>query len=151
MAENVNKYLDKDGVKYLWDKAEGIYVKKVDGKGLSEENYSSKEKQKLAGLENYELPAASDSALGGIKIGDGLSIDENGVVKTVYNPEMPVEWDDIQDLPTTLEGYGITDAATKEELEEVREEVSKVYKYKGKVATKADLDIGQIEVLNLPT
>ena len=138
MAEN--KYLDSEGVKYLWDKAAGIYVKQEAGKGLSEENYSAAEKDKLAGLENYELPFASGDSLGGIKIGDGLHIDENGVVKTVYNPEMPVEWEDIQDVPTTLEGYGITDAATKEELEEVREAVSKVYKYKGSVPTVADLD-----------
>ena len=137
MAEN--KYIDGAGVKYLWDKAANIYVKQEQGKGLSEENYSQAEKEKLAGLENYDLPTASFDTLGGIKIGDGLSVDENGVVKTVYNPEMPVEWDDIQDVPTTLEGYGITDAATKEELEEVKETVSKVYKYKGQVNTAADL------------
>ena len=138
MAEN--KYLDSAGVKYLWDKAANTYVKQESGKGLSEENYSSEEKNKLAGLENYTLPAASDDSLGGIKIGDGLSIDENGVVKTVYNPEMPVEWDDIHDVPTTLEGFGITDAATKDELEEVRTEVSKAYRFKGSVETRADLD-----------
>ena len=137
MAEN--KYLDSNGVKYLWDKAANTYVKQEEGKGLSQENYSTAEKEKLAGLENYELPAASGNSLGGIKIGEGLHIDENGVVKTVYNPEMPVEWDDIQDVPTTLEGYGITDAATKDELEEVREAVSKVYKYCGQVQTVADL------------
>lgn len=141
MDELTNKkYLDIEGVKHLWDKAANIYVKQEAGKGLSEENYSSTEKDKLAGLENYVLPAASDASLGGIKIGDGLSIDENGVVKTVYNPEMPVEWDDIQDLPTTLEGYGITDAATLAQLEEVRTEVSKAYHFKGSVNTRADLD-----------
>ena len=140
MADYANKYLDAEGVKHLWDKGDRIYQKKENGKGLSSNDYTTVEKEKLAGLENYELPNASADSLGGIKIGEGLHIDENGVVKTVYNPEMPVEFDDIQDLPTTLEGYGITDAATKSELEEVREEVSKVYKYKGKVATRADLD-----------
>jgi len=136
----MSKYLDSTGVKYLWDKASEIYLKKESGKGLSDENFTTEEKEKLADLENYELPAASSEALGGIKVGDGLSIDENGVVRTVYNPEMPVEWDDIQDAPTTLEGYGITDAATKDELEEVRTAVSKVYKYCGKVAKVADLE-----------
>lgn len=140
MADYTNKYLDSEGVKYLWDKGEQIYQKKEQGKGLSSNDYTKAEKDKLAELENYDLPNASAETLGGIKIGEGLHIDENGVVKTVYNPEMPVEFDDIQNLPTTLEGYGITDAATKSELEEVREEVSKVYKYKGKVATRADLD-----------
>lgn len=140
MSEVANKYLDSAGVKHLWDKANEIYLKKETGKGLSEENYTAEEKAKLAELENYELPAATAESLGGIKIGDGLAVDENGVVHTVHNPEMPVGWDDIQDLPTTLEGYGITDAATKAELEAVRTSVSKVYKYCGKVATVADLN-----------
>ncbi len=135
-----NKYLDSAGVKHLWNKAEEIYLKKEAGKGLSEENYTSQEKEKLAELKNYELPAASENSLGGIKIGDGLKIDENGVVHTIYNPEMAVEWSDIQSVPTTLEGYGITDAATKAEVEEVRSAVSKVYKYCGKVPTIADLE-----------
>ena len=136
MAEN--KYLDSVGVKHLWDKAAQIYVKQEEGKGLSDENYSAEEKEKLAGLENIKV--ASDEQLGGIKIGAGLAIDENGVAHTIYNPEMPVDWDTIEDKPTTLEGYGITDAATKEELEAVEEKVTKVYKYKGKVQTVADLD-----------
>ena len=140
MSEYANKYLDSAGVKHLWDKAASIYVKQESGKGLSDENYTAEEKEKLEGLENYELPAASNDGLGGIKIGAGLAIDANGVAHTVYNPEMPVEWDIIEDKPSTLEGYGITDAATKEELEAVEEKVSKVYKYCGKVATKADLD-----------
>ena len=134
------KYLDSEGVKYLWNKAEGTYVKQEEGKGLSENDYTDAEKAKLAELENYELPAASSDGLGGIKIGAGLAIDENGVAHTTYNPEMPVEWNTIEDKPTTLQGYGITDAATKNELEEVRTAVSRVYKYKGKVATEADLD-----------
>lgn len=139
MAET-NKYLDSAGVKHLWDKAANIYVKQEEGKGLSEENYSAAEKDKLAGLENYDLPTASAETLGGIKIGDGLSVDEEGVVHTVYNPEMGVEWSKIEDTPSTLEGYGITDAATKEQLAAVEEKVTKVYKYKGKVATVADLE-----------
>ena len=158
MADLEKKYLDKSGAKYLWDKAANTYVKQEEGKGLSEANYTATEKEKLARLENYELPAASGNELGGIKIGEGLHIDENGVVKTVYNPEMPIEWDDIQDVPTTLEGYGITDAVTSDQfdnvvqaiddeistldgkIDDVREEVSKAYHFKGSVNTRADLD-----------
>jgi len=139
MADN-EKYLDRAGTKYLWDKAKNLYQKKEAGKGLSSNDFTDPEKEKLAGLENYELPAASAESLGGVKVGDGLHIDENGVLETVYNPQMDVEWESIIDTPTTLEGFGITDAATKDELEEVREEVTKLYKYKGSVPTKADLD-----------
>ena len=134
-----NKYLDSAGVKYLWDKAKDIYQPKEAGKGLSSNDYSTAEKEKLAGLENYSLPSASADTLGGIKIGDGLHVDENGVVNTVYNPAMDVEWDSIIDTPTTLEGFGITDAATKDELEEVKEEVSKVYHFCGSVNTFDEL------------
>lgn len=37
-----------------------------------------------------------------------------------------VKWSDISDTPTTLEGYGIEDAATSEELSEVKEAVSEL-------------------------
>lgn len=140
MADYANKYVDAAGVKYLWDKAEDIYMKKDGSKVLSDENFTSVEKAKLADLENYSLPNASAETLGGIKIGDGLAVDENGVVRTVNNPAMDVDWQNVTSLPSTLEGYGITDAATKAELEAVKTDVSKVYKYKGKVATVADLD-----------
>lgn len=86
-----NKFLDAEGVKYLWDKAQGIYIKQEPGKTLSDENYTTVEKQKLAGLTSYELPAASEETLGGIKIGTGLAIDENGIVSATGEAEAEVE------------------------------------------------------------
>ena len=62
----------------------GNKVDKVTGKGLSTNDYTTTEKNKLAGIEananNYTLPKASGTVLGGIKIGNNLKIDENGVV-----------------------------------------------------------------------
>lgn len=55
-------------------------VDKVTGKGLSTNDYTTAEKQKLAGLNNYELPKASSSTLGGIKVGTNLSINSDGVL-----------------------------------------------------------------------
>ena len=46
----------------------------------TDNNYTTLEKNKLSTLVNYSLPIASNSILGGIKIGVGLSIDSNGVV-----------------------------------------------------------------------
>jgi len=43
-------------------------------------SYTTEEQTKLAGLENYTLPTASSNTLGGVKIGDNLSIDQNGVL-----------------------------------------------------------------------
>lgn len=57
-------------------------VDKIDGKGLSTNDYTNDEKNKLAELENYTLPIASNTELGGIKVGENLRIDENGVLNS---------------------------------------------------------------------
>ena len=63
-------------------------VDKVSGKGLSTNDYTTAEKTKLAGIaekaNNYTLPTASSSILGGIKVGDGLIID-SGVLSLKDN------------------------------------------------------------------
>ena len=83
----MSKYLDQDGVLYFWQKLKtllGGKVDKVSGKGLSTNDYTTTEKNKLAGIadsaNNYTLPTASSSTKGGVKIGDGLSIDSEGVL-----------------------------------------------------------------------
>lgn len=55
-------------------------VDKIDGKGLSTNDYTNDEKNKLAKLENYTLPIASNTKLGGIKIGENLTITEDGIL-----------------------------------------------------------------------
>ena len=59
-------------------------VDKEDGKVLSTNDYTTEEKEKLAGLNNYTLPAATSSALGGVKSGGDITVDANGAV-TVNN------------------------------------------------------------------
>lgn len=62
-------------------------------------------------LTKKQLPTASASVLGGIKVGDGLSIDTNGVLKVTSGGEASsIEWSGVKNTPTTLAGYGITDA-----------------------------------------
>ena len=65
-------------------------VDKVSGKGLSTEDYTTAEKTKLSGIaegaNNYSLPTASASVLGGIKVGDNLAIDSTtGVLSGNYS------------------------------------------------------------------
>lgn len=61
----------------------GNKVDKESGKGLSTNDYTTAEKNKLSGIadnaNNYTLPTASGSVLGGVKVGEGLSI-SNGVL-----------------------------------------------------------------------
>ena len=82
-------------------------VDKVSGKGLSTNDYTTAEKNKLAGLANYTLPIASSTALGGVKVGANLSISEEGVLSAI---EKTVDLTPYAKKATTLAGYGITDA-----------------------------------------
>ena len=61
-----------------------------------------------------ELPIASTTQIGGIKIGAGLSVTENGTLSaTGGGTADAVEWNNVLDKPTTIAGYGITDAVSK--------------------------------------
>ena len=58
-----------------------------------------------------DIPIASATQLGGVKIGAGLSVTENGVLSaTGGGTADAVEWNNVLDKPTTISGYGITDA-----------------------------------------
>ena len=59
-------------------------VNKVEGKGLSTNDYTTPEKNKLAAIEaeanKYVLPAATASALGGVKIGSNITLADGGTI-----------------------------------------------------------------------
>ena len=59
-------------------------VDKVEGKGLSTNDYTTHEKNKLAAIEaeanKYVLPAATASALGGVKIGSNITLANGGTI-----------------------------------------------------------------------
>lgn len=59
-------------------------VDKVEGKGLSTNDYTTPEKKKLAAIEaeanKYVLPAATASALGGVKIGSNITLADGGTI-----------------------------------------------------------------------
>ena len=59
-------------------------VDKVEDKGLSTNDYTTPEKNKLAAIEaeanKYILPAATASALGGVKIGSNITLADGGTI-----------------------------------------------------------------------
>lgn len=59
-------------------------VDKVEDKGLSTNDYTTPEKNKLAAIEaeanKYVLPAATASALGGVKIGSNITLADGGTI-----------------------------------------------------------------------
>ena len=91
-------------------------VDKVSGKGLSTNDYTTAEKNKLAGIaanaNNYTLPTASDSTLGGIKTGF-VSTDTKKAVK-LQDGKAYVEIDstniEINDIPNaeSFYSYGVS-------------------------------------------
>ena len=61
---------------------------------------SAADKQKLDGLSNYTLPIASATALGGIKLGSGLSVTNDGTVNVSADVVAgSVEWNSIKNKP----------------------------------------------------
>lgn len=94
---DVQSFLNNDKLLYLLQKFKtqlSGYVKKVDGKGLSTNDYTTEEKNKLVGIENnannYSLPTASNTTLGGVKVGSGLDIDETGSLSAQKLPDVAV-------------------------------------------------------------
>lgn len=111
----MSKYLDNNGVLYLWGKIKALVggkVDKVEGKGLSTNDFTNELKTKVDGLQNYTLPAASATTLGGVKVGAGFNVAEDGTITATA-----ASWDDIQGKP----------------------DFSSVYNYKGSVANVAAL------------
>lgn len=116
----MSKFLDENGLLYLWGKMKtllGGKVDKAEGKGLSSNDFTTDEKTKLARLENYTLTAATADTLGGVKVGPRLSISD-GVLSADE-----ASWDSITGKP---------ELALKSDL-------ASLYRYKGSVTNYASL------------
>ncbi|WP_295749594.1 hypothetical protein [uncultured Oscillibacter sp.] len=122
----MSKWLDSNGVLYLWAKIKSLAagkVDKVEGKGLSSNDFTSAEKTKLEGLENYTLPAATAETLGGVKVGAGLNVVDGLLSATGGGTADSVDWSNIQNKP---------DLALKSDI-------TGLYKYKGSKVNYAAL------------
>ena len=119
-------------------------VDKVEGKVLSSNDYTTAEKEKLAGLSNYnDTEIKADIA----KKANATDV----YTQTQVNTELGKKADKttVESLTTTvngkankattISGYGITDAYTKKEVDA---KVTSVYKYKASVANEAALPTG---------
>ncbi|WP_301860455.1 hypothetical protein [uncultured Megasphaera sp.] len=79
--------------------AVGNKVDKVNGKGLSTNDFTAAYKTKLDGLSNYVLPAASTETLGGVKAGTGVTIAEDGTISADIGTQIvPITNDQIDAL-----------------------------------------------------
>lgn len=122
----MSKFLDENGLLYLWGKIKtlvGGKVDKVEGKGLSTNDFTAAEKAKLESLENYTLPTATADTLGGVKVGAGLNINQGVLSATGGGTADSVDWSNVQNKP---------DLALKSDL-------TSIYRYKGSVQNYASL------------
>ena len=89
-TEAISKLINQ--IKALQNKTvdlSGYYTKtETDSKYVAKQGYvefTQDEKNKLSGLNNYTLPAASADTLGGVKVGTGLAINSSGVLSASVN------------------------------------------------------------------
>lgn len=155
----------------LITKLNGLFVRKEIGKGLSSNDYTAAEKEKLAGVaagaNNYVLPAPTASTLGGVKAGNNVTISADGTISAVQGK---VDLSPYAKKGTTLAAYGITDAkiangvitlgtntitpltqhqslaeyAKSADIDRTyakKADITTVYKYRGSVNTYADLPV----------
>lgn len=99
----------------------GNKVDKVAGYGLSKNDFNDTLLAKLNGIEaganRYVLPTASATVKGGAMIGSGLMMASEVLSVNLNASHIPaLDWSKITTgKPTTLGGYGITDAYTRAE------------------------------------
>lgn len=98
------KYLDENGLLYFWGKiktALSAKVDKVDGKSLSTNDYTSTEKNKLAGIEAGANKTTVDSALS--------STSTNPVQNKVVNTALGNKVDKVTGKGLSTEDYTTTE------------------------------------------
>lgn len=102
------KLIDSDKLVFILNKIKALlggYVVKENGKGLSTNDFTTAEKNKLDSLQNYTLPTASASTLGGVKVGSGLAINEGVLSATGGGTADAVDWANVTNRPTKLSEF----------------------------------------------
>ena len=137
------KYLDYEGLSHFKGKLDGELAKKVDkeaGKGLSTNDYTTAEKEKLAGLENYD-----DAAVRGLIAAEATRAEaaESGLATRLTTAE-----GDITQLGTDLAAE--TTRATAAEQANATAIAGKVDKVDGKgLSTNDFTDEEKQKIVNL--
>lgn len=153
-----NTYLDSNGVSHFWEKIKSKFVPKETGKGLSTNDYTTVEKNKLAGIDTGAQK--NQAAYARIQLGPGMGstvleatvpgatlmlhgIPNNAVqVYPIGDNEVVISADN-----ATSTSHGAMSAADKIKLDAFQEaskyalktDITGVYKYKGTVGTSSDL------------
>ena len=109
----LNKKLEKAPVTSVNSKTGAVQLNASDVGALPDTTVIPSKTSQLDNDSGFitDIPIASATQLGGVKIGAGLSVTENGTLSaTGGGTADAVEWNNVLDKPTTIAGYGITDA-----------------------------------------
>ena len=109
----LNKKLEKAPVTSVNNKTGAVQLNASDVGALPDTTVIPSKTSQLDNDSGFitDIPIASATQLGGVKIGAGLSVTENGTLSaTGGGTADAVEWNNVLDKPTTIAGYGITDA-----------------------------------------
>lgn len=109
----LNKKLEKAPVTSVNSKTGAVQLNASDVGALPDTTVIPSKTSQLDNDSGFitDIPIASATQLGGVKVGAGLSVTENGVLSaTGGGTADAVEWNNVLDKPTTIAGYGITDA-----------------------------------------
>lgn len=109
----LNKKLEKAPVTSVNSKTGAVQLNASDVGALPDTTVIPTKTSQLDNDSGFitDIPIASSTQLGGVKVGAGLSVTENGVLSaTGGGTADAVEWNNVLDKPTTIAGYGITDA-----------------------------------------
>lgn len=162
-------YLDQEGLAHYNSKIQTQLGKKVDavtGKGLSTNDFTTAEKEKLEGLSTYTLPATAEETLGGVKVAQTTDpVPTKTALKADASGTAFVDWSEAPTASTTQAGLiklgtglkldedgnvvvddeAVTagavawaDITGKPEIA-TKSDLTNVYSYKGSVATYAAL------------
>lgn len=152
----MSKFLDSNGVLYLWQKIKAAFVAKESGKGLSTNDYTTAEKNKLAaidaGANAYTHPtytARTGKPTGNLTPGFGqtftisqITSDATGHVTAATDRTVT-----IPSATATSSAAGLMSSADKAKLDAfgsasdyaLKSDLTGLYKYKGSKATYSAL------------
>lgn len=176
MPNTEKNFLDLEGLQYYDSKIQAQLAKKTDavaGKGLSTEDFTTAEKEKLEGLKNYTLPVSSEETLGGVKITTSEDpVPTNTALKVDATGNAYVDWAEAP--KASASNYGLmklsgdfevdpdtgavsinpdkvgpssvswTDITDKPDVA-LKSDIAKAYQYKGSVADYAALPTEDLE------
>ena len=144
------KFLDENGLLYLWQQIKARLAAKVDaeaGKGLSTNDYTTEEKTKLAGVEAGANKTVINATLAGVSDTEALAASQGKILKELVDAQANViESISVNGTVQTVTGKGvnITVPTAVADLPDAgdyakKSDLANVYQYKGSVAAYASL------------